>query len=101
MQCDLHYQSHCGWELSCVPAARPHIHPRGVTAGPQPLHHLQGVPAPGLQPRFKEPGQKELPASRSHSPFFSLKLALCWTKGCKGSEKRDYVAAKRRITKVG
>lgn len=109
MQCELHCQPHCGWEPDCVPPARPYIHPGGgwgwvgvwVTVCPQPLHHLQGVPACGLWPRFKEPGQEEPPASHSHSPFFPPELALCRTKGCKGSEKGDYVAAKRRITKVG
>lgn len=30
---------------------------RGGTASPQPLHHLQGVPAQGLPATFEEPGQ--------------------------------------------
>lgn len=82
------------------PPTQLHIHWGGM-AGLQPLHHPQVHPAQGLLHRFKEPGQEEPPASHSHSFFFLVELALCWTKGCKGSKKEDYVAAKRRIRKVG
>lgn len=100
MQHNLYCQPHCSWESDTVPPTQLQIHWGGM-AGLQPLHHPQHVPAQGPLPRFKEPGQEEPPASHSHSPFFPVELALCWTKGCKGSMKGDYVAAKRRIRQVG